>query len=266
MNYASRSKGIRYSGGKGKAGSMIRTIQSLIEPGMIYWEPFVGSGKIIQYIKGCHRYGSDIDAPIITLLQAIQAGWNPPNKVSEKEYRQLMSQRREEFVTPMMAFAGYGCSFGARYFQGYARSKKSTVNFAASARQALLRQKPLIQDVIFRIIDYRDLYWGGSGPPDILYCDPPYDNTKACGSDQTRFDSKEFWKWAIKQAKHSIVLVSEYSCPIPNAQIIWEEKIAAGIRFGTCGHGGHKGSGKRKRERLYCLNPKIGNSIGLGVL
>jgi DNA adenine methylase len=258
MNYR-LPRGIRYAGAKGKCAGIIRHIQSLIDVNKGYWEPFVGSGKIIQGVRNCMRYGCDIDEPIITLLQSIQDGWIPPDRVTEKEYRHWMSQRGK-IIDPMMGFVGYGCSFAGRYFQGYARS--GSTNFAASAKRTLLRQKPFLVGAILMRRDYRETpkFW-----PGVVYCDPPYRGTKPVGS-MPPFNHKTFWKWAVEQSKHSTVLISEYTCPVPGAVILWEKKVSAGIRFGTHGYGGNVGNYRKKVERLYCLNPDIGRRIGLGVL
>lgn len=235
-----------------------------------YWEPFVGSGKVIQSVKAEDRTGTDLDRPMIALLKAVQSGWNPPTVVTEDDYGLWMSRRKKLRYAddPMMGFVGYGCSFGARYFQGYARSKKGTVNFAESARAALLRQKPLLKDVYLFVDDYRQVMTGGRLNPRVMYCDPPYRGTKPVGSAVTRaFDSDEFWQWAVNwAAKGWIVLVSEYECPVKTASVLWESKVAAGIRFDTGGDGGATGSGRKKYEKLYCLSEGASKQVGLGLL
>jgi DNA adenine methylase len=268
-SYTSRSKGVRYCGAKGRqAEYIVPIINSLTRGRGVYWEPFVGSGKIIQSVKADWRIGSDIDRPIIALLRAVQEGWNPPLKVTEEEYAAWMARRDNPKYdyNPMMGFVGYGCSFGARYFQGYARSKKGEVNFAESARLALLRQKPFLKDVTLLCRPYTA---PGKNPAeiDVIYCDPPYNGTKPVGSKVSKpFDSAEFWKTAMRYVEcGATVLVSEYTCPIKSAEVLWESKVAAGIRYGTGGDGGGKGSGKRKPEKLFCLNPGTGKNVGLGL-
>lgn len=266
--YRSKHKGIRYAGSKGKCGAAIRYIQSCIEPGGIFHDAMCGACKVVQSITNCERWASDKDEPIMTLLVEIQNGWEPPSIVTEGEYREWMA-KRGKVKHPMMGFVGYGCSFGARYFQGYARSKNGQVNFAASARSALLRQKPFLRGVHLGIGDYRKLgeeLDQRRSRPRTIYYDPPYEGTKIVGSGNQRFDSKSFWEYVLHQSKKHTVLISEYHCPLPQAEIIWEAEIAAGIRFGTSGDGGKVGSGKKKVERLYCLRPSVRKKIGLGIL
>jgi len=266
MNYRKRNKGIRFCGSKGKCGEIVQIIQELIPTSNgVYWEPFLGAAKIMQSIHCGKRYGTDSDPHIVSLLSHIQNGWIPPTSISEEEYKLWMGRRKKEKYQydPMMGFVGYGCSFGARYFQGYARSKKGEVNFAASARTALLRQKPFLKNVIFGHGDYRKVD-APKCEEMLIYCDPPYEGTKPVGG-MKPFNNKKFWSWAVSKAHDHIVLVSEYQCPIDCAVVIWEKSVAAGIRFGTKGDGGGIGSGKRKLEKLFCINPEHAKGVGLGL-
>lgn len=250
-----RNKGIRYAGAKGKISRhIVRIINSILKPGQIYCEPFVGSGKIIQSVRSdVTRIGSDIDPQIICLLRSVRDGWVPPDFVSEDDWKKWKKRSKTQ-VHPMCAFCGYACSFGGRYFQGYARSRKTEVNFAISAKKSLIRQRPFLQGCIFKCRDYRSVY----SRAHVYYCDVPYKGTIPVGSTKTRFDSDKFWEWAEELSKKSTVLVSEYECPI-RAEVVWEKSIAASIRTGTDGHGGSRGDGKRKLEKLFLLSKmKVG--------
>ena len=267
MKYSSPSKGVRFNGGKGKCRGLVAVINSLLPENAVYHEPFCGSCKVVQSVRAARRIATDADPYIICLLKAVQRGWDPPSSISEAEYDRLHDEYRAgrgraEYVYPLIAFAGYACSFGARFFEGYARSKKRTVNFAESGRTSLLRQRPFLEGVELAVADYRD-----PPPinPDVIYCDPPYQGTKDCGSVKG-FDSVAFWDWAVKAARRSTVLVSEYQCPIPDAVVLWEKDVAAGLRFGTKGDGGEKGDGRRKREKLFCLTPSAVRDVGLGLI
>lgn len=266
MNYRSKSKGVRYCGAKGKCGGIVKVINQLVMPDRPYWEPFVGSGKIIQGVTGCRRYGSDIDGRIITLMRRIQEGWEPPSSVSEDEYAKWMRVAKDDptCIDPMVAFVGFGLSFGARFGQGYARSKTKYVNFAESARTALLRQKPFLHNVDLRTRPYHWGFWHSQ--PGLMYCDPPYEGTKPVGSNLKPFDNARFWSWAQEAVREGwTVLVSEYVCPIREAKVVWQKEVSAGIRFGTHGDGGETGSGKKKSEKLFLLGGDHHKKIGLGL-
>lgn len=276
MNYHG-TKGLRYAGSKGRCGRMIRTIQSYVNPDGYFLDLFCGAGKVVQSIRCRTRVANDLDPYIISLLRSVQDGWNPPRSVSEGEYRFYMNLRGDftKHHDPMMGFAGYGCSFGARFFQGYARSRKGSVNFAASARTALLRQKPFLKEVEFYNMDYGAFWkkWIRKEFPTLntIYCDIPYKGTKLVGSAvSVPFDHERFWHWAWgRSSEGNTVLVSEYTCPKfmrDKVKVVWEQKVAAGLRFGTKGDGSDKGSGQKKHERLFLINPKSRARVGLGLL
>lgn len=266
MKY-SGSKGVRYCGGKGKCQEIIKIIQDLLPSrGGFFWDCMGGSGKITQGVRCETRILSDIDPHIVNLLMAIQVGWIPPDSVSERAYRYWMRQYKEEplCADPMVGFCGYGLSFGARFFQGYARSKSGTVNFAKTAKAALLRQKPFMRGVTFLTGDYKKLYKDFDYAPDVIYCDIPYKGTKHVGQGKP-FDHDQFYKWVEFAAKQSIILISEYECSIEDAKVVWSQSTAAGIRFGTGGDGGAKGIGKRKLEKLFLVARGDSPRIGLGL-
>lgn len=244
---------MRYCGGKGHyTDGIIQTIRSLIPTGGVYWEPFVGSAKIIARVRHCHRYGSDIDPHIIRLLIAIQKGWKPPNRVTEDVYH--IWKERKDWDHPMVAFVGYGCSFGGKFFGGYIRKGHGTLE---EVRSTLMKQKPFLEGIDFRVRDYREGFWG-KGIPDAVYCDVPYDRTIAVGNRTTKFNSDEFWKWCAQMSKKSIILVSEYSCLVPGAKCLWSKTMPKSLRS--------KDGIDTKTEKLFCLNQEVGKKIGFGLL
>lgn len=254
MGKAGNSR-MMYNGAKSRyTRGIVRLIRDLIPHGGTYWEPFVGSAKVIARVTNCRGFGSDLDRPIITLLQAVQDGWHPPATVTEEDYK--LWQGRKDWDDPMVAFVGYGCSFSGKFFGGRARSRSGKIrNFAAEARRSLLARNEFLKGVELRVRDYRDGFWRPQAPS-LIYCDPPYDGTTACGSVKTKFDSKEFWEWAEEQSCQSVVLVSEYRCPVAGSCLLWAETKGESMR--------RKEGGGVKTERLFCLRPELRKRIGFG--
>ena len=62
--------------------------------------------------------------------------------------------------------------------------------------------------VEFAQMDYKD-YEFREG--DVVYCDPPYRNTRYYGHTKEKFDHDKFWEWA--RTRDYPVYVSEYSAP-----------------------------------------------------
>lgn len=168
-----------------------------------YWEPFVGAASVIAEMpQSWMRYGSDLEQSMITLLQAVQTGWKPP-LVTERMWCQL--REKNDPLDPCTAVAKFGCSFSGVAWAGYAyRTLKRY--YPDNARSTLIAQAPKIKNVIFKCSDY--LTAGVSA--DLIYCDPPYENTlkPGCKSD---FDHRQFWNWAGKQ--ESLIAVSELTAP-----------------------------------------------------
>ena len=76
----------------------------------------------------------------------------------------------------------------------------------------------------------------------MIYCDPPYQDTKKYESD---FDHDKFWNWVRKMSKKGhYVYVSEYSAP-SDFECIWSMDKADGM--GTVKEGQNA---KRKTEKL----------------
>jgi hypothetical protein len=193
---------MQYCGGKAKVAKTLARFFAA-QSARSYWEPFVGAASVIAEMPSSWtRYGSDLEQSMITLLQALQTGWKPP-LVTERMRCQL--REKNDPLDPCTAVAKFGCSFKGSAWAGYTyRTLKQ--DFPALARNTLIAQAPKIRDVIFKCSDY--LTAGVSA--DLIYCDPPYENTVGPGC-QIDFDHAQFWNWAGKQ--ESLIAVSELQAP-----------------------------------------------------
>jgi DNA adenine methylase len=200
---------MRYFGGKARIGKSIAEVINTLNG--TYWEPFCGMFSVGKYVKH-RRIATDLHTDLIMLLKAIRDGWLPPEAVTEDEYNQLKTAE----PSPLRAFAGFGCSNSGKFFGGYAR-ESSGRNFAKNAASSLEKLRPMIQGVDFRCVEY-----SSNIPADIIYCDPPYDGT--CGFTVGKFSSEDFWQWATKRSRDSIVLVSEYNAP-RNFSVVWAKRV-----------------------------------------
>jgi DNA adenine methylase len=195
---------MRYLGGKSRIRRAVaETIEKYRVADQSYFEPFVGGAWVLQEIKGV-RHAADINKWLITMYKALQDGWIPPENVSEDEYKRYKIDTPED--DPLTAFIGFGCSFAGRWFEGYARSKKR--NFAAETKRSLIKQLPLIESVVFKCVGYQDCNPDGM----IIYCDPPYAETKKY-SGTVNFDSDKFWETMRMWSQNNTVLISEYNAP-----------------------------------------------------
>ena len=212
---------MQYMGSKNRhAKEMLPIILKDRKPGQWYVEPFVGGANMIDKVEG-NRIGADIHPHLICLLDAVANGWIPPETVAEDEYKEA---KRLRTIDARTAFIGFLCSFGSKWFGGFARSKIGT-NYAKVGHNALMKQAPNIKGVKFFCTSYNQL---PIPPNSIIYCDPPYEGTaKYKGVDE--FDHIAFWQWCRDKVKEGHqVFVSEYNAPDDWA-CVWEKKTTVNI-------------------------------------
>lgn len=189
------------------ANQIAAYLNNIRKPGQTYWEPFCGACWVTERIIDAPKYASDANGALVAMWQAVQAGWIPPENVSEAEYAEAMAGKYDPALT---AFIGFGCSFGGKWFAGYARGGNGR-NYDTIAKNSLLKMAPHLRDVTFYHADFFT-----SEPPAaecLIYCDPPYDNTTGYGATGA-FDTAAFWarcRWL--DAQGHTVIVSEYQAP-----------------------------------------------------
>jgi DNA adenine methylase len=197
---------MQYFGGKYKIAEKIADrLYTYGQKANFYWEPFVGSGVVLEKIDYLPRFASDRNVFLIAMFQALQKGWIPPFDVDENLYGYTKTHKYLDKA--LTGFIGFGCSFGGKFFGGYARNKNKD-NYAFRAAKSLMLQLPYIRNVDFMVNGYQELdFFNG-----LIYCDPPYANTTgyhAVGN----FDPKHFWMTAREWSQKNYVLISEYTAP-----------------------------------------------------
>lgn len=185
---------------------------------------------------------------LIALLNAVNNGWIPPDYLSEEEWYYVKDHLDQN--PALSGFAGFGCSFGGRWFEGYARGKKSNGdprNYAAEAKKSLLRDIAPLDNVKFICGDYHDVIL-----PDgcVVYADPPYANTKQIS--RQNFDTESFWNYMREISKNRIVFISEQSAP-EDFVSVWEQKLTRTLDR-------NKNNQFKATEHLFLHNSKILNN------
>lgn len=193
---------MRYQGGKLRVSKKIAELVNSYSPS-VYYEPFVGGNTIARLIHAEEKYLSDSNQALITMWLELSAGWVPPEHVSEEQYYAL--KEKNDPNDPLTAFVGFGCSFAGKFWAGYARSGSRSY----AAESARLCEKKLNGlNAQWSCRDYSEI---DPKPGSVVYCDPPYAGTMPYRGQS--FCNDEFWLWAEKVSKRSVVLVSEYSAP-----------------------------------------------------
>lgn len=173
--------------------------------GMPWVEPFVGGANMIDKVGGI-RIGCDTHKYLIALLYAVQNGWTPPTCVTKHEY-DYIKKNTNEFPDYLVGFVGFLCSFGGKWWGGYASNTKGD-NYAARGSRVLIKQATKLQGVTFTNQSYDTLELQEKS---IIYCDPPYSGTT---SYKDVFNHDTFWEWCRQRNRDGhILFVSEYSAP-----------------------------------------------------
>lgn len=182
-------------------------------------EPFVGGANLIDKIPSTfYRVGNDKNHYLITLLNKIKedCSWIPSN-ITEQEYYKV-KYNPKNYPDYLVGFVAFCCSFGSKYWGGYARGAGR--NFCLEAKKNLIKQSKNLQDINFMSVDYKNLVIKQPSKT-IVYCDPPYKNTTKY---HAGINYDEFYHWLLVQhSKGCKIYVSEYWMP-PEFVCIFKKK------------------------------------------
>lgn len=227
-------------GGKAKIAKPIaRYLQSIRQPGQLYIEPFVGAANILMHMTSggpCLAYDAHPD--LILLWQALQKGWKPPTRVSRALHRKL----RHSAPSALRAFVGFACSYSAKFFAGWAFSKRNP-RYAGEGSRGLARKMPFLQNVPFQQRDYSTILNPANA---LIYCDPPYAGTAGFRG-VPQFDHEKFWDTMRRWSQNNTVIISETTAP-PDFQIVMQLSAPRGIRKHSKAR-----NGKPRTEFLFRL-------------
>ena len=205
----------------------------------IVYEPFAGGGGSVT-VELASRFplvmASDVHPDLVMMWQALLQGWEPPREVSEADYQAA----RKSAPSALRGFIGFGCSFGGKWFGGYARGDASgrARGYDGTSARRVLAQASCMRNVYFTLTPYTRV---DPVPGAVIYCDPPYAKTTGYAH---RFDNEEFydvvraWRWSGHR-----VYVSEYQAP-PDFRLVWERSYTRNMR-------GAKGASATVCDRLY---------------
>ena len=220
---------MKYMGGKYFLAKPISELmKSLVPPDEVdgYLEPFCGALNVLMKMNDIYDCeASDYHPDLIQMWLEVQSdSFIPPEEVSEEIYHESKSI---ESPSALKGFMGFGLSFGGKYYSGYADKYKNNKkeDYLQEAKNSMNKIKPKIKDIKFQCIPYQEL----NPQNKLIYCDPPYQQTKFPIKYRTGtkkydvFDNEEFWEVMRKWSKNNYVFISETTAPkdfVP----IWEKK------------------------------------------
>ena len=209
---------MQYMGGKSRISKQIAEIlNSDIDKDTPFVSLFCGSCAIESKVQADVKILNDKHQYLIAMWQALQNGWMPPDVVTKEEYYRVKANMDEN--PALTGFVGFGCSFGGKWWGGYAKDKRGD-DYCGQAKRGLLKDLVGIQSATFTCLDYHDVEIPDGA---VVYCDPPYANTT--GYTVGQFDTNEFWEYMRQLSKRCDVYISEESAP-DDFECIWsKEKV-----------------------------------------
>lgn len=214
---------MRYHGGKSKiatsiASVILNTIQKERELVSLFCGTCSVEAKLAPHFE--HVVCNDKHEYLIEMLRGVQNGYELPESITEEQWRYIKDHRDEDKV--LTGFVGFGCSFGGRWFEGYARDRTGT-NYAAQSKRSLLKDMAYLENADFICGDYHDApieTWS------VIYADPPYFGTKVIS--RTKFDTDLFWDYAREISQTNRMFISELTAPNDFISI-WEAPVTRGL-------------------------------------
>jgi len=201
---------VRYIGGKSRVAKRLAAAILPHAQGRRLVEPFCGGLSATMHLKPA--IASDSNPYLIDLVNAVRDGWVPPNVLSHAEYHELKDRYKAGESDPLISFAAICCSFGGKWWGGYARGGASEMgrNFCREGKNGLLKKVEATRGTTFTSMPYNRVRVRSG---DVLYCDPPYTGTTNGYLDKS-FDSEAFWDWCQWAADlGALVFVSEFKSP-----------------------------------------------------
>jgi DNA adenine methylase len=246
---------MKYMGGKYFLCKEISSVmKSLVKPEEVdsYIEPFCGALSVLKHMNTEYKcFASDYHPDLIQLWKEVQNDtFIPPENIDIEFYEHCKTL---ESPSALKAFVGFNMSFGGKFFSGYVEKykKEKKEDFLKEAINSLHKTKDKLKGVDFQCVSYQGLKPNNS----LIYCDPPYSDTKFPIKYRTdtkhydEFNNVEFWEYMREWSKNNYVFISETTAP-DDFIAVWEKSVhrsasqSAKTRY-------KNESDKNKNEKLY---------------
>ena len=229
---------MKYMGSKSRiAKYIVPIIQEYINKSdfKYYIEPFCGGCNVIDKVNHPNKLAGDKQYYLIELLNNLDK-FNelPKDFVSKEHYSEVRNaynngNKEKLFEDWYIGAIGFLASYNGRFFDGgYAglgNEKGRIRNYYDECKRTLEEQLPNLTGIRFYHKDY--LFWTKVSNA-LIYCDPPYKDTKQYNSSKG-FNHDKFWKWCKYMSNKNIVLISEEQAP-EEFEIIWQMPVKRTIK------------------------------------
>lgn len=179
---------------------------------------FCGACSIESKIKADTKILNDKHEYLIEMFKALQNGYELPDEITKEQYEYIRNNLDEDKA--LSGFVGFACSFGGKWFGGYARDDKRGRNYTQTGKRGLIKKMAGLQNATFISMDYKDVIIPNGS---VVYADPPYANTTAYGS-EFKIDYDDFWDYMREISKNNIVFISEEHAP-DDFECVWQKEV-----------------------------------------
>lgn len=211
---------MQYLGGKSRIAKQISEILNNNKE-ETFISLFCGGCSIESLIDSKNKILNDFHPYVIACFKAVQEGRVFPDIVDEDEYKRVKSNIDED--PALSGFIGFGCSFGGKWWGGYARQTKG-LNYALTAKRSINKKMLGLKYATFLNRDYRSVEIPDGS---LIYCDPPYKGTTDY-SNSKAFCHDEFWNYIRELSKNNKVFVSEISAP-DDFVSVWQKNFTRNL-------------------------------------
>lgn len=225
---------MRYSGSKRRFMKELTPIlmEHLTDDNTLFVDVFLGGGNVISEIPHPNKWGVELNRYVLALWKHVKecAMDGIPESLTETEYYTI----KEDYINKggkypdwLIGYVGSCCSYGGGWFSGYAKfnpnKNEDHIKEAYNGLNKQLKNFKYMEYTEFICCSYDEL----SFPPNsVIYCDPPYADTKRYESD---FNHERFWEWVRKMSRNGhYVYVSEYIAPF-DFKCIWSKEKCDGM-------------------------------------
>lgn len=250
---------MRYSGSKRRiARHIIPIITRELDADTTFVDAFGGGMNVISEVDHDRKMAVELNRYVCALWKHIREqtlkgkGTETylPKRMTRETYEDIRRDYAEGTGRYPMHITGYtatALSYGGAWFNGYARfNPNKNEDHILEAFNGITRQVENfrnLKDTVFVNASYDDVELPEKA---VIYCDPPYANTK--GYENGAFDHDRFWQWCRDTAKKGYrVYVSEYEAP-EDFTCVWQGQRKDGM--GTTKKGGRQ---KTKTEKLFTI-------------
>lgn len=226
---------MQIAGGKARIAKRVAQIVNAERGTRELWEPFMGGLWATAALGGKVR-ASDIHPGLANLYNAVRDGLNLPDVVTREDYEVA---RKLPVDSALRTFVGFGCSWGGKFFGGYAGGLNGKLTYAQLAKRNVEMHVRSLWQATFTC----ESFFEREPESNVMaYLDPPYAGT-------TPYAGVEAWNPERFSARvkewvdaGAVLYVSEYAFPF--GDVVFERTAKRTL-------GASNGEMPAVTERLY---------------